>query len=74
MADNIENLVLEHLRHIRNDMAELRLDVTDMKSRMSATEVALGHIATAMAGQSIRIDRIDERMARIERRFDLVSA
>jgi hypothetical protein len=74
MTDETANLILEHLRHIREDMPELRLDVSDLKLRMTAVEGSFAHAMTHLAGQSMRLDRIDERMARIERRLELADA
>ena len=66
---------MQHLRAIRTDMTGLRKDVRDIKRRMTATEIAIGHLAatelTHYANGSLRADRTDERLDRIERRLDL---
>ena len=71
MTEDTTNIVLEHLRHIRRAVDELRLDVSDLKLRMTAVEGTLGNIQTQLAGQSARMDRMDERIGRIERRLEL---
>jgi len=71
MTEDTTNIVLEHLRHIRPAVDELRLDVSDLKLRMTAVEGTLGNIQTQLAGQSARMDRMDERIGRIERRLEL---
>jgi hypothetical protein len=38
MTDNIENLVLEHLRAIRTDMGSMKDDVREIKSRVNTLE------------------------------------
>ena len=38
MTDNVENLILEHLRAIRTDIGVIRDDITDMKLRVSSLE------------------------------------
>ena len=38
MADNIENLVLEHLRAIKADMAYIKDDVREIKLRVNTLE------------------------------------
>ncbi|MBX3570133.1 MAG: hypothetical protein KF914_18865 [Rhizobiaceae bacterium] len=81
MAEQADNLVLEHLRHIRRAVDEMQTDIVDLKARMTGVEGSLGqitsqigHLQTQIASQTLRIDRFDERMARIERRLDLVEA
>jgi chromosome segregation ATPase len=66
MAD-VENLVLEHLRHIRAAVDDLRVDMREVKSR-------LGILKAQYASLSNRLDRIGERVERIERRLDLIEA
>ena len=61
----IENLVIEHLRHIRTAVDGLRDDMRDVKSR-------LGTLETQYALLSTRLDRLDARVERIERRLELV--
>ena len=39
MTENIENIVLEHLCYIRRSMDELRLDIADLKTRVTAIEI-----------------------------------
>ena len=41
MTDNTENLVLEHLRHIRARVDQIADDMTDFKHRMSGLEQAI---------------------------------
>ena len=78
MADELENHTLALLREIRSDMAvrfnrldekldRLTDDVRDLKVRQTATEEAL-------SGVNRRLDRIDLRVERIEKRLDLVEA
>ena len=74
MTDEPQNIVLEHLRYLRRTVDDVKLDIVDMKSRMSGTEILLGQIVSLLAAQSGRMDRIDERLARVERRLDLIPA
>ncbi len=41
MTAEIDNLVLEHLRHIRNRVDQIADDVTDLKMRMSSLETSM---------------------------------
>jgi len=74
MTEETENLVLEHLRRIRASQERMELEITDLKSRVSAIELIQGQVLALLGALSQRMDRFDERLSRIERRFDLVSA
>jgi hypothetical protein len=67
MADEPENIILLLLRRIDEKTDRLVADVQDLKQRMTLVEVQL-------AGQSLRIDRIETRLDRIERRLELSPA
>ena len=41
MTDNIENLILEHLRAIRADIGGIKDDVREIKQRLTSLEVAV---------------------------------
>jgi hypothetical protein len=71
MTENVESLVLEHLKHIRGKVDLMTLDVVDLKSRASATEEMLGQVISLVGGLGKRMDRFDERLSRIEKRLDL---
>ncbi|WP_298742796.1 hypothetical protein [uncultured Brevundimonas sp.] len=74
MTDDVAHLMLEHLKALRSGQQEIRLELMDIKSRLTSLEVHVGELATQYAGQSARLDRVEERLARIERRLDLVEA
>ena len=59
-----ENLVLEHLRHIRDQVDRTAEDVREIKTR-------LGMMEEQYATISRRVDRIDERVERVEKRLEL---
>jgi len=67
MADEPINLVLEHLRAIRADLAEVKEGVRNLQVRMTSVE-------ENMAAMNRRLDSIDRRIDRIERRLELVDA
>jgi predicted nucleic acid-binding Zn-ribbon protein len=66
MAES-DNIVLEHLRHIRGAVDGLRDDMREVKNR-------LGILENQYASLSSRIDRLDARIERIEKRLDLAEA
>ena len=67
MSEANNNLVLEHLRHIRGAVDEIRLDTRELKSR-------IGILEQQYASVSNRINRIEDRLERIERRIGLADA
>ena len=71
MTVEIENLMLEILKKIQADISSLKFDMVDLKHRVSMIERNTADIATSYAGQSLRIDRLEERLDRIERRLEL---
>jgi predicted nucleic acid-binding Zn-ribbon protein len=73
MTDETQNLVIEILKKIQVDIAGLKFDMVDLKHRVSMIERNTADIASSYAGQSVRIDRLEERLDRIERRLDLSS-
>ncbi len=67
-----ENLVLQHLRALREQVDTLNARQIETMQRIGAMEVQMGHMATQMANLSVRVDRIDARLDRVERRLGLV--
>ena len=41
MTESVENVILEHLRAIRADVAAVREDVREIKQRLSSLEAAI---------------------------------
>lgn len=74
MTDNVESLILEHLKHIRGKVDMISLEVNDLKSRASANEEMLGQILVLIGGMGRRLDRFDEHLSRVETRLNLESA
>lgn len=80
MSENVENLLLEHLRHIRGRVDQIADDVTDLKHRMTSLEHGMSlikreiHFGDEVDGrQQVSLDRIVERIERLERRLELTS-
>ena len=74
MNKETEHLVLEHLRRIRDVLDVMQSDIQDLKIRMTAVEENVGQLFVMAAAANKRMDRIDERLGRIEKRLDLVEA
>ena len=76
--ENVDNIILEHLRAIRTDVGIVKDDVRELKNRVANLEVGqatmmqqLGHQASVTAQQHVSFDRIVERVERIEKRLEL---
>jgi hypothetical protein len=74
MTEETENVVLEMLRRICASQERMERDIVDLKSRVSGIEQVQGQILNLIGGLGVRMDRIEERVSRIERRLDLVDA
>ncbi|MFN3172134.1 MAG: hypothetical protein ACE37E_15720 [Hyphomicrobiales bacterium] len=72
MTEETENLVLEQLRRICASQERMEQDTHDLKLRMTSVENQLGQHQVQFAAMNQRMDRVDERLTRIERRLDLV--
>jgi outer membrane murein-binding lipoprotein Lpp len=79
MNEDVENLVLEHLRHIRGRVDQIADDVGDLKQRMSSLESAMNLVRREVAlgdetdaRQQITLDKLNARIERIERRLELL--
>ena len=76
MTDNIENLVLEHLRHIRGRVDLIADNMKKVKLRLSTIESSLSLVCREIiigdetcARQQAPIDRIMDRLERIEHKL-----
>ena len=72
MSPATENLVLEHLRAIRATVDRLSDDMQEVKGRLGIIEIQVGSLTAHYAAISNRLDRLDARVLRIEKRLDLV--
>jgi hypothetical protein len=74
MADETSNLVLEHLRHIRGAVDDMRAEMKHFIMHMELAERHDVNLHVADATQNIEIDRARERLERIERRLEPTEA
>lgn len=72
MRPATENLVLEHLGAIRGKMDCLSDGMSEVKARLGVLEYQVGGLTAQNASFSNRLDRLDDRLSRIEKRLDLV--
>ena len=78
MSDKVENLILEHLRHIRGKVDQIVNDMDDLKARMSSLEASMvsvkrevNHSDEVDARQQVSLDKLAKRIERIETRLEL---
>jgi archaellum component FlaC len=75
MTENVTNeLIYGVLQKMQEDMSEMKFDVRDLKIRMTMVEEHLGSSIIAISGVNSRLDRMADRVERIERRLDLTEA
>ena len=81
MTENVENLILEQLRLIRGDTANINADVSEIKMRLTSpkerltlVEKGIANLHGDMAIVQLRLDRQGDRIERIEKRLDLTAA
>ncbi len=67
MSEAPDSLVLNLLRAIRGDIAEVKADIIEVKER-------LGILETQYASLSRRVDRIGGDMERVKHRLELTDA
>lgn len=79
MADDVNNLVLEHLRVIRAGLRDVRDTMLEQGNRLTRMEIGLaglrrdqGTDAGGAAELGLRLDRMADTVRRIENRLDLV--
>ncbi|WP_295437362.1 hypothetical protein [uncultured Thiodictyon sp.] len=71
MTAEIESLVLEHLRAIRSDLADLKREVTGNSVQLSAVGQQLAGLTAAVYASKSDVDELKRRMDRVERRLEL---
>ena len=78
MIENVENLILDHLRLIRGDLASLKAEVSEIKMRLTSLEERLTLVEKGVANVhgdlAILQMRLDRQGERIEKRLDLTAA
>ncbi len=78
MIGNIENLILEHLKTIQAEQAAARERDAEVLARLSSIENGLARISrdealtyTELVQDRHVVDKLKERIERIERRLEL---
>lgn len=71
MAETVDTMILEQLRGICASQERVERDMSSIKGCVTAIEGTIGNIHLTLASMNSRMDRFDERVARIERRLEL---
>lgn len=78
MTENVENLLLEHMKRFQATLERMERKQDEMANRLATLEGHVasimqhqGHLAVADATQQLAIDNINMRLDRIERRLEL---
>ena len=74
MADEPNSLIVRYLRRLDEKVDRVIDDLREIKQRLTSVEVSVAHIHGDFAAQSGRIDRLENRLERIEQRLDLRDA
>ena len=78
MNDSIENLILEHLKRFQAGQERIEYELKEMKHRLTGVESGIAGLRRDnltpqedIYRQQAAIDRINERIQRIEKRLEL---
>ena len=78
MTENVENLLLEHMKRFQAMLERIERTLGEHTSRLGNLESGqamiiqhLAHLASADAAQQLATDNLSARLDRIERRLEL---
>ena len=74
MSDEPEKLVLRYLRRLDERMEAVQGEIRDAKNRLGSLESQVSLLHTDIVHVHHRLDRMDDRLTRIEKRIDLIDA
>lgn len=81
MNDNVDNIIIEHLKIIRasidrntQELSDIKVRVGSLENRLILIERGITNVHEDIALVHSRIDRVDNRIERIEKRLELISA
>ena len=76
--DNIQNLMLEHLKRFQVTLERMESKTDELIVRMghlvvatASTKREVAHVEESHADLSVRLDRVVNRLDRVERRLEL---
>ena len=72
MTNDIENLIVEHLRAMRADIGTLKTDTRDIKARLASIETYIATMHGDQARTVVSLDDLAERVERLEHRAGIL--
>jgi hypothetical protein len=72
MNEKVENLILEHLRVMRSDIASLKEEMSGMRAEMRSMKQHMAAFMSHEAAQDGDIATVKLQLERIGRRLDIV--
>ena len=76
--EDIDNIIVEHLKALRNELKEFRQEVREelqtIKMRINSVERGLAGTHDDSVILQTRLDRVDGKIERIEKRLELTAA
>jgi archaellum component FlaC len=72
MMAEVENLVFEHLRHMRGQLDRVEHKLEDVMACLGHVERGVADHSVQLAEINSKLDRLDARVTHIEKRLDLV--
>lgn len=80
MGENVENLILEHLRGMRSSQERIENELREIKNRITSVEAGVAgirrdsaHDNDKIVSQQVGLDQLAERLERIEKRLEIAS-
>lgn len=74
MADEPDNLVLQILRRVEGRLTSMETKMDRLGEDMHDLKVRTPHVEEGLAGVNRRLDRLDQRIERVETRLTLVDS
>jgi chromosome segregation ATPase len=75
---SMDHLVIEHLKAVRAEVADIKVDTATIRQRMQGVDAACMelrrsdlHLHEDLARQQLAMDQVLERVQRIEKRLEL---
>lgn len=73
-----DNLIIEHLKAMRAELADVKSDISEIRQRMVSLDSSVIdlrrshlHLHEDSARQQLALEKLSERVLRIERRLEL---
>lgn len=78
MSDEVDNIVLEHLKRFQSSIDRVERELREIKTRQNETHSAVVGLRRDQAGDAevsahlqVQLDGVKDRIERIERRLEL---